>query len=209
LSTPDPSIDIQVVGLTEFFRESLHGAAAKYKLTLTPHAECYLVNLMTGYSRAEAYFERTSNGGVKPPLLTLLLAHAISASSPREQERGMQRLGDVALFTVGFFAHSFSRKIIDVDYYVAMGGNAYATLSDRARTPGLCTIRPVFAELAKKFVPIMDALNELSDQAHTPSTHDLLRYYEMWLKTGSRRSYKKLVEAGLDPVSGNAPLSRQ
>jgi len=209
LSTPGSSTDIQVIGMAEFFRNALHAAASKYKLILTPHAECYLVNLMTGYSRTEAYFERTSNGGVKPPLLTVLLSQALSADNPREQERSMQRLGDVALFTVGFFAHGFSRKIVDVDYYVAMGGNAYATLSDRARTPGLCTIRPVFAELAKKFVPIMDALNELSDTAHTPSTDDLLRYYEMWLKTGSPRSYKKLIEAGLSPVAGNAPLSRQ
>jgi len=38
----------------------------------------------------------------------------------------MQRLGDTALFIAGVFADSLNRKLVDVDYYVAMGGTAYA-----------------------------------------------------------------------------------
>jgi hypothetical protein len=205
----DLANDIQVVSMTEFFRDSLHNASQKYKLSLTEHTECYLVNLLSGYSRTEALFEVSSKGRVKTPMLAVLLAEALSSATAREQERGMQRLGDVALFTVGFFAHGFSRKLVDVDYYVSMGGNAYISLADRARSPGLNAIRPVFGELAAKFIPIMDALNELSDIARKVSTDDLLRYYEIWLKTGSRRSYDKLTEAGLRPVAGNAPLTRQ
>jgi len=33
----------------------------------------------------------------------------------------LQRLGDVSLFIAGFFARSFARKLIDIDYHIAMG----------------------------------------------------------------------------------------
>jgi len=33
------------------------------------------------------------------------------------------------LFIAGFFAQSFARKLIDIDYHISMGGRAYATLA--------------------------------------------------------------------------------
>ena len=51
------------------------------------------------------------------------------APTVAERERGLQRLGDVSLFVAGFFAHSFARKLIDIDYHIAMGGQAYGTLA--------------------------------------------------------------------------------
>ena len=52
----------------------------------------------------------------------------------------------------GFFAQSFARKLIDIDYHIAMGGRAYGTLADNLRG----SIRgqafaAVFLELAQKF----------------------------------------------------------
>jgi hypothetical protein len=58
-----------------------------------------------------------------------MLSDALEAPSAVERERGLQRLGDVSLFIAGFFAHSFARKLIDIDYHIAMGGRAYGTLA--------------------------------------------------------------------------------
>ena len=44
----------------------------------------------------------------------------------------------------------------------------------------------VFAELAQKFQPMVDALNEVSETSHRHTDEDILRLYEIWLKTGSR-----------------------
>ncbi len=49
----------------------------------------------------------------------------------------------------------------------------------------------------------MDALNELSESAYTHSDKDILRLYEIWLKTGSRRSYEILKRLGVNPTCGS------
>jgi hypothetical protein len=96
----------------------------------------------------------------------------------------------MALFVSGFFADSFNRKLVDVDYYVSIGGHAYNALS-RVETD---TFSPVFAELAEKFVGFVDVLSEVSERTSCASNADLLRLYEKWLKTGSRRSGQLLVD---------------
>jgi hypothetical protein len=48
---------------------------------------------------------------------------------------------------------------------------------------------------------MVDALNELAETAYTHSDKDILRLYEIWLKTGSRRSYALLKRLGVDPTA--------
>ena len=98
-------------------------------------------------------------------------------------------------------AQSFARKLIDIDYHIAMGGRAYGTLAGTlARGPSR-VLGQVFAELAEKFQPLVDALNEVSETSHSHTDEDILRLYEIWLKTGSRRSYRILRQLGVDPTA--------
>ena len=71
----------------------------------------------------------------------------------------------------GFFSDSLQRKLVDVDYYVTIGGIAYNALS-RIETD---TLSPVFAELAEKFVGFVDVLSEVSERTSCTSNADLLR----------------------------------
>ena len=203
----EPAV-LQVASLAEFFRNHLRETADRQHLSLADPTECYLVNLLSSYARTEALFDSDADGALRTPRLAALLGRALDSASGAERERRLQRLGDVALFWAGFFAHGFARRLVDVDYYVAMGGRAYESLADGAGTPGLTPIRPVFAELARKFVAVVDALNELAEQARPTSTDDLLRYYEIWQKTGSRRAHGKLTERGITPVAGGSLLAR-
>ncbi len=198
---------VAVSSLSEFFREQLRGASERQHLRLTGHTECYVVNLLACYGRTEALFEQR-DGALRAPLLAALLARALHSATGAERERRLQRLGDVALFWAGFFAHGFARKLVDVDYYIAMGGHAYESLAEAAGTPGLAGIRPVFAELALKFVAIVDALHALADQARPASADDPMRYYEIWTKTGSRHAHDRLVGMGITPVRGGSPRAR-
>ena len=95
----------------------------------------------------------------------------------------------------GFFADSLRRKLVDVDYYVTIGEYAYAALSRHEAD----TLSPVFAELATKFPAFVDVLSEVSERTACTSNADLLRLYEKWLKTGSRRSGELLIERGVVP----------
>ena len=159
------------------------------------------------FSRADALYERTPDGlRIKP--LAHMLADALEAPSASARQRGLQRLGDVSLFIAGFFARSFARKLIDIDYHIAMGGNAYSSLADTMQRSlsGRC-VAAVYAQLAQKFQGLVDALNEVSDMSYRYTDADILRLYEIWMKTGSPRARGLLRQLGVQPVTarGRAP----
>jgi hypothetical protein len=110
----------------------------------------------------------------------------------------------VSLFVAGFFAQSFARKLIDIDYHIAMGGRAYAVLAETMSRGKGRVLGHVFAELSQNFQPLVDALNEVSETSYTHSDKDILRLYEIWLKTGSRRSYEILKRLGVEPTPAGA-----
>jgi hypothetical protein len=169
------------------------------RLAVQDHTEHYVVNLLTLFSRTDAFYERTPHGIRLKPLV-VMLSEALEAPSVNERNRALQRLGDVSLFIAGFFAGSFARKLIDIDYHIAMGGRAYGSLAEFMSRGRGQALAGVFGELAEKFQRLVDALNEVSEMAHTHTDRDILRLYEIWLKTGSRRAQALLRKLGVEPA---------
>lgn len=191
---------VAVSSLREFFRDAFHAASERQHLGIDEQAEQYVVNLLTMFSRADALYERTPDGlRIRP--LAQMLADALEAPSAMARQRGLQRLGDVSLFIAGFFARSFARKLIDIDYHIAMGGNAYGELADTMQRSmsGRC-IAAIYAQLAQKFQRLVDALNEVSEMSYRHTDADILRLYEIWMKTGSARAHGLLTSLGVQPV---------
>jgi hypothetical protein len=190
---------LPVANLREFFRDSLHSALERQHLEVEDQTEHYVVNLLTLFARADALYDRTPQGPRLKPL-SMMLSEALEAPSSGDRNRGLQRLGDVSLFVAGFFARSFARKLVDIDYHIAMGGQAYGALAAAlARSRGH-VLAQVFAELAQKFQPLVDALNDLSESSYRHSDEDVLRLYEIWLKTGSPRAHQILRRLGVEPT---------
>jgi hypothetical protein len=171
----------------EYFKELVDGALAHQGLAANELTAYYVVQLLTGF------LQRRADQDEAP--LFLQLAQALEAGGMR-QRAALKQIGDLSLFVSGFFSDSLNRKLIDVDYYVSIGGYAYNALS-RFDTD---TFSPVFAELAQKFVGFVDVLSEVSERSSCASNTNLLRLYERWLKTGSRRSAQLLAERGVVPV---------
>ncbi|MGC1459350.1 MAG: hypothetical protein WA825_13835 [Steroidobacteraceae bacterium] len=190
---------LPVTSLTEYFRDSLNAALGKQQLSVDDHTRHYVVNVLTLFARSESLFERTAEGSRLKPLV-VMLTEALAAPSLAERQRGLQRLGDVSLFIAGFFARSFARKLVDIDYHISMGAQAYSTLADTQRGRRGAVLGRVFAELAGKFQPLVDALNEISESSYKHSNADVLRLYELWLRTGSRRSWRLLRGLGVLPA---------
>jgi hypothetical protein len=191
---------VEVSSLREFFRDAFHAASEKQRLGIDEQAEQYVVNVLTMFSRADALYESTPDGlRIKP--LAQMLADALDAPSEMARQRTLQRLGDVSLFIAGFFARSFARKLIDVDYHIAMGGNAYSSLADTMprSLSGRCIAR-IYSQLAQKFQRLVDALNEVSDMSYRHTDADILRLYEIWIKSGSPRAHGLLRQLGVQPV---------
>jgi hypothetical protein len=195
-----------VNNLTEYFRDALDQALTHQHVTLDAHTAHYVVSLLTLYSRTEV-----SHGDTRPGQrwvsLADLLAQAGDAATPAERAFILQRLGDVSLFVAGFFAHGFERRLVDVDYHVAMGGRAYGTLAAAPANGPRRALCSVFGELARKFQSVVDAIGEISDTARVWSSKDILRLYELWLKTGSHRAQGLLRQLGVQPAPTSLLLS--
>ncbi len=196
----------QVGNLTEFFRDAFDQALAHQHVSLDAHTAHYVVSLLTLYSRTEV-----SHGDTRPGQrwvsLAELLAQAGEARTPMERAALLQRLGDVSLFMAGFFAHGFERRLVDVDYHIAMGGRAYGTLAAAPVNGPRRALCSVFGELARKFQPVVDAIGEISDSARVWSPKDILRLYELWMKTGSRRAQGLLQQLGVQAAPASLRLS--
>jgi hypothetical protein len=179
----------------EFFKELVDGALAHQRLAANELTAYYVVQLLANF------VERPSSGDEDETApLALRLAQALETGGMR-QRASLKNIGDLSLFVSGFFSDSLNRKVVDVDYYVSIGGYAYMALS-RIEAE---TFSPVFAELAEKFVGFVDVLSEVSERTSCTSNADVLRLYEKWLKTGSARRGQLLIERGVVPNSSIKP----
>jgi hypothetical protein len=193
---------VAVSSLRDFFRESINSAIDNQHVEVDPHTSHYVVNLLTLFARSEKFYNADDEHcGVRP--LALMMADAVAAESRELRSTSLQRIGDVALFTAGFFADSLAHRPVDIDYYVSMGGSAYGSLSDEIKgtTRGMALVN-VFRELARKFLSLVDVLNEVRDGARLSADVDVLRTYEVWRKTGSKRAATILEQNGVVPIFG-------
>lgn len=196
---------VPVANLLDYFRTSIEGVIADNGVDVKPDATYYVVNLLTLYSRSEELYDDDGEVfGLKP--LALMLADASDAPNAEQRNSTLQRIGDVALFISGFFADSLATHSVDLDYYIHMGGSAYGSLSDEVRgTFRGRAFGDTYSELAAKFQVLVDVLNEVRDRERQGSDIDVLRTYEVWRKTGSRRAEEMLRQQGVVPI--NCPAS--
>lgn len=182
-----------------YFHERIDAALSTQAVQVEASTAAYLVNLLSAYTHARELFEKTEDGfGIKP--LALHYADAIYANSAMEKSAALKKLGDIALFISGLFAGSLSRKLVDVDYYIAMGGSAYSGVHDLLpKARDLEENRSTYADLAENFSALVDVLAAVGESSNLNSNSDVLRAYEIWLKTGSTRAEEKLRRHGIVP----------
>jgi hypothetical protein len=173
----------------EYFRELVESAIQHQHLAANAHTSFYLVNLLTGF----VHFDRSTAAKGDEPL-GVRFAKALQSGGSRQRD-GLREVGDHSLFISGFFSDSLNRSLVDIDYYIQLGEYAYASLARH----GDNTFGEVFDELAAKFAAFVDVLGEVSERTALTSNSDLLRLYEKWLRTRSRRSGDLLAARGIVP----------
>jgi small basic protein len=173
----------------EYFKEMIEAALEHQRVQTGELTSYYLVNLLAGFAGCDRQPDLVD----EPPLGVQLIAALKRAGAVRNAQ--LRKVGDRSLFISGFFSDSLKRQLADVDYYVSLGAYAYHSLSEEEDD----VLGPVFAELGRKFVSFVDVLEEVSERSAMMSNHDLLRLYEKWLRTGSRRDGELLAERGIVP----------
>lgn len=148
---------IRATRLGDFFHHAVQTAARRRRLGADAATLHYLAMLLCRFARSEQVFDYADRRLQLRPL-ALLYREALEAGSHGERRLWLQRLGDLALFAGGLFAGRLSRHFKDLDYCVAMGGNAYGYLEQTARRPNEQAQAAVFGELADDFGRFVDVV---------------------------------------------------
>jgi hypothetical protein len=180
----------------EFFYELIRDALGSQRLAVQPETEFYLVHLMERFMMTDSLFPRSGDGEAKEESLALMMLDAFDQAAPEQQRSIFRHVGDVSLYVAGFFQDSLNRKVVDVDYYIGMGGAAYRAVAQRE---GSQQKQRVYGELSEKFPKFVDVLAFVSDKTNPKSQTDLLRMYDVWVRTRSERAARALQEAGIIP----------
>lgn len=180
----------------DFFRELLTEAMNQHKVRAIPETEVYLVNLLDRFMVTDQLYTVDSEGHHREEPLALMLKDALEQQRNEQKKNLFRHIGDVSLYKAGFFQDSLFRKLVDVEYYIGMGEQAYQQVASNVDE---IVMRAIFEELSAKFSSFVEVLAHVSEKTVTKDEKSLLRLYELWLKTGSERAAKVLQDAGIVP----------
>jgi hypothetical protein len=189
---------LNTASLPEFFRDQVCQALKSVQVSVSTDTEFYLVNLLTTFTKSEKLFERDEKGEVVDRALALQLFDALVAT-PSGRIPILKKMGDVALYTSGFFSNSLLGKMVGMDYYINMGSTAYSSLSGQFTSEANQNLRQLFGELSDNFPRLVDVISEISIVNSNANDVNLLKLYERWLATGSQRAQELLEKAGIMP----------
>jgi hypothetical protein len=182
----------KVANLLAYFQDELIEAFARLGLTTTEETQAYLAHLLQGFTRVDA--QLAEQVGFHKPA-AMLLCEAMNSVGERRIE-AYRRLGDVSLFSCGFFARHLARTPVSDGYYQAVGRTAYIRLGEimEFKQPG-GTFNLIFTELAHKFDAIVEAFRYMGSQ-EKESNPDVARLLERWAE-GQDVGISSLMRQGL------------
>ncbi len=190
-SADSKSPDI-LVSAADFFTEMVELACEERNMESKPLTRKYLSDLLQFYLVSDNLFDEPNETGRSETMAEKLLK-AINSGQSEKQEL-LKKLGDTTLYVSGFFGDSFKRKIIDIDYYVEIGGCAYGSL---AGSDSGNIYSSIFEDLSMRFMKYVDILTLISQKSFIQNNDDLLRLYDRYILTGSQLAEEQLQENGL------------
>ena len=181
--------------LREFFKGLLDEVLGRRRVEIAETTEFYLVNLLSEFVFTDNLFTEETDGRKEDTPLAVMYARALQQDRS-ERIRTLRKLGDVSLYKAGFFQQALrERSAVGPDYYIQMGGAAYAQVADLSPAGDFGV---VYRELCRKFRVMVEVLEEIAARgmvANGPA--GALKVYESWVRTGSDQLEQVLVDAGL------------
>jgi hypothetical protein len=175
----------------EYFRELVGDSVSSQHLVAKELTLFYITSLLSALAGQSGQVLACALVDEQPMAIRLVSALATGGTRRR---RELRLIGDSTLLACGLFPDHFRRSLVDIGYYVRLGQLAYGNLG----TDRNDALNEAYSELADKFVGFRDVLEDVGEKSHMVST-DLLRLYETYLTTCSRRAARKLAAAGITP----------
>ncbi|GAB5413731.1 MAG: hypothetical protein Cons2KO_13340 [Congregibacter sp.] len=182
--TEAPSLEI-------YFSEQLREHGRELRPPPDEDTVWYLSTMLTRFGRSESLGSYVDgHTGLRP--LALLYGDALEARDDRQRCLLLQQLGDMALFLGALFPHRFTKKGIQQDYVVGMGGGAYDYLADHAGKN-----RHIYRELSGMFARLLDVVARACSTTRVNNDEDILALYQRWLETGDPAMERQLQGLGM------------
>src|SRR5271154_1271492 len=100
----DGKLNLKLVAQPQdFFRELVTEALDQHHVKTKPETEFYLVNLLNQFMKTDRLYEQSQDGSFQEQPLALMIKDAIEQPKPQAQSAMFRRIGDVSLYTAGFF----------------------------------------------------------------------------------------------------------
>lgn len=182
--------------LKEFFKLVVGEVINRQRVSIQEVTEFYVVNLLSEYAAAEKLFTAQTDGKKETEPLALLYTRAL-AQDRDEKIRTLRQLGDLSLYTAGFFGRSLDERVVGPEYYVQMGRNAYGTIADLS---GATAFSAVYQELSAKFGALVEVLGEIAARGLCASgPQGQVQVFESWSRSGDGKLEQVLIDAGMLP----------
>lgn len=188
--------------LTEFFTQKVQTSLEAQGARISKEVEFYLVQLLLHFSLSENFFSVDEKGRFTQRPLALKLYDATFAEHEGKRFYHLKSLGDTALYQAGVFYEGLCHQIIDVDYYINMGGQAYSSLANLSTTRSpVERLKEIFAELSENFRELVEVLYLSCESEIVRTDNDVLKLLDRYFKTRSKKAKELLSEQGIFPES--------
>lgn len=180
------------LSMAELFSPLIGEATKKVGFELQESSHAYILSFL---ERCLFTSSLVGVGGKEEPMVAEALLKALQEEKVSKKQRELQSLGEAILFKSGFFAGSFKRKIIGIDYYIDMGSVAYGNLYESSKDP-------VHEDLSSRFSGYVDLFAEVGHHVNFNDQEGVLTLFDRYLDGGSASAGAKLIELGVFPTQG-------
>jgi len=142
------------------------------QMRLNEDLESYLVFLLMRFS---------SQADVTSSVLAVDFLNGVQSGGQGRYEK-LRDVGDKSLLFSGLFPGLAERKRVKISYFVDLGQSAYGTLSTEVSHD----IAKLYADLCRRFVPLMDVLQVMRDMSSDNPQILPSSAQELWADTNSQ-----------------------
>ena len=142
----------------EFFVGELQKAQKEHSILIAKELEYYLAQLLASFAYPKSSYANRSNIFETP--LALVHKRALE-SEPRDRIKLYRELGDHSLYVGGFFSESLDKKVVGLDYYIAMGSAAYKSVSSLSSASQM---ESLYEKLSEEFDLLIYLLNQIAKE---------------------------------------------
>lgn len=188
---------ISQLTLTEYFAKGIHRESEALLPPLSDDLIHYLTHLLLHFSESNRLFANDKDSH-HLPTLALMYESAYKAKTPYQRNITLRKLGDSALFMGALFFEYFSKKGINKDYFIGMGGGAYHALADYEYGD-----TALFCELAERFPKLLQVISSVCAIELNFNAEDIFSLLERWQQSKDATLRKQLHSIGIVPFELN------